>query len=32
MGKTYEMDELCTYIGNKDNRIWIAYSMRKDTN
>ncbi len=30
-GKTYEMDELCTYIGRKDNRIWIAYSIRKDT-
>ena len=30
-GKTYEMDELCTYIGNKDNRIWVAYSIRKDT-
>ena len=30
-GKTYELDELCTYIRNKNNRIWIAYSIRKDT-
>ena len=29
-GKTYEMDELCTYVRNKDSRIWIAYSIRKD--
>ena len=29
--KVYEMDELCTYVRNKDNRIWIAYSIRKDT-
>ena len=25
------MDEICTYIGNKNNRYWIAYSLRKDT-
>ncbi len=31
LGKCYEMDELCTYIRNKNNRIWIAYSIRKDT-
>jgi len=31
LGKVYEMDELCTYIRNKNNRIWIAYSIRKDT-
>ncbi len=31
LGKTYEMDELCTYVRNMDNRIWIAYSIRKDT-
>ncbi len=31
LGKHYEMDELCTYIRNKNNRIWIAYSIRKDT-
>ncbi len=30
-GKTYELDELCTYIRNKNNRIWIAYSIRKNT-
>ncbi|MEQ9263153.1 MAG: IS1 family transposase [Owenweeksia sp.] len=31
LGKTYEMDELCTYIGNKSRRMWIAYAIRKDT-
>lgn len=31
LNKTYEMDELCTYIGSKDNRIWIAYAIRTDT-
>ncbi len=30
-GKIYEMDELCTYIRHKGNRIWIAYIIRKDT-
>ncbi len=25
-GKTYEVDELCTYVGCKTNRIWIAYA------
>ena len=31
IGKSYEMDELCTYVGNKKNRIWIAYAIRQDT-
>ena len=31
MGKVYEVDELCTYIGNKNRKRWIAYSLRKDT-
>ena len=31
MGKEYEMDEMNTYIGNKKNRYWIAYAIRKDT-
>lgn len=22
----YEVDELCTFIGHKANRIWIAYA------
>ena len=26
LNQTYEVDELCTYIGNKSNRIWVAYS------
>lgn len=30
-GKIYELDELCSYIGYKENRIWIAYALRKDT-
>ena len=31
IGKMYEVDELCTYIGNKTRKRWIAYSLRKDT-
>lgn len=31
LGKEYEVDELCTYIGNKSVRRWIAYSLRRDT-
>ncbi|MEQ9262022.1 MAG: IS1 family transposase [Owenweeksia sp.] len=31
LNKEYEMDELCTYIGNKSRRMWIAYAIRKDT-
>lgn len=30
-GKEYEIDELCTYLGNKKKRIWITYALRKDT-
>jgi insertion element IS1 protein InsB len=30
-GKIYEVDELCTYIGNKKRKCWVAYSLRKDT-
>ena len=29
--KNYEMDELRTYIKNKNNRYWIVYAIRKDT-
>ena len=29
-GKIYEVDELCTYIGNKNRKLWVAYSLRKD--
>ncbi|NQY11229.1 MAG: IS1 family transposase [Flavobacteriales bacterium] len=31
VGKEYELDEMCTFIGNKSNRVWIAYTLRKDT-
>jgi len=30
-GKTYEVDELFTYVGNKDNRICVAYSNEPKT-
>ncbi|MNT05594.1 IS1 transposase [compost metagenome] len=29
--KSYELDELCTYIGNKSNRIWIAYAYCRES-
>lgn len=31
LGKTYQMDELCTFIGAKTNRYWVAYAVRTDT-
>lgn len=31
MGKCYEVDELCTYVGSKSKRRYIAYSLRIDT-
>lgn len=30
MNKTYEADELCTYVKNKKNKIWIACAMEKE--
>ncbi len=30
-GKTYEVDELFTYVGNKDNHICVAYSYEPKT-
>jgi insertion element IS1 protein InsB len=30
-GKKYQVDELFTYVGNKDNRICIAYSLEVET-
>jgi len=30
-GKEYEMDELCTYVKEKTNQVWVAYAIRKDT-
>lgn len=29
-GKEYELDEMSTYIGNKNKRRWIAYILRRD--
>ncbi len=31
LGKEYEVDELCTFVGKKTSRIWITYALRKDT-
>lgn len=31
MGKEYEMDELCTFVKEKSNLVWVAYAIRKDT-
>lgn len=30
LGKSYEVDELCTFIGSKSNRYWVAYALRKN--
>lgn len=30
-GKEYEMDEMCTYLGNKKRKIWIVYAICKKT-
>lgn len=29
--KSYEVDELCTYVGTKANRVWIAYAYCRET-
>lgn len=29
--KVFELDEMCTFVRKKENRIWIAYAIRKDT-
>ena len=26
-GRCYEVDELATYVGNKKNRVWVAYAI-----
>lgn len=26
-GRSYEVDELATYVGRKTNRVWVAYAM-----
>lgn len=30
-GKTYEVDEMCTYIRHKRNFIWLVYALEKDS-
>ncbi len=30
-GKTYEVDELNTFIGNKSRRIWVVCALERDT-
>ena len=30
-GKEYEVDEMRTYIGNKQRLYWVVYAMRRDT-
>jgi insertion element IS1 protein InsB len=30
-GKTYEVDEMCTYIGSKRNFIWLVYALDKNS-
>ena len=30
-GKTYEVDELCTYIRHKKNYIWLVYALEKSS-
>mgnify|MGYP001288020257 CR=1 FL=1 len=30
-GKTYEVDEMCTYIRRKRNYIWLVYALEKES-
>lgn len=30
-GKSYEVDEICTYIRHKQNFIWLVYALEKDS-
>jgi insertion element IS1 protein InsB len=30
-GKTYEVDEMCTYIRHKRNFIWLVYALEKNS-
>jgi insertion element IS1 protein InsB len=30
-GKTYEVDEMCTYIKHKRNLIWLVYALEKNS-
>lgn len=29
MGKEYEVDELCTYVGNKNKKIWLVCALER---
>ncbi|WP_282036624.1 IS1 family transposase [Saccharicrinis aurantiacus] len=31
IGKKYEVDELCTFVQNKENRMWVTIAIRCDT-
>jgi len=31
MGKEYEVDELCTYVGNKNKKIWLVCALERQT-
>lgn len=31
LDKSYEVDELCTYVGTKANRVWLAYAYCRKT-
>ncbi len=31
LGKTYEVDELCTFVKHKENRIWVVYALCRET-
>lgn len=30
-GKTYEVDEMCTYVRHKRNFIWLVYALEKNS-
>ncbi|WP_404812508.1 IS1 family transposase [Capnocytophaga canimorsus] len=30
-GKVYEVDEICTFVGNKQNKIWVVYALERST-
>lgn len=30
-GKSYEMDEMCFYVGNKTKKFWLAYAIERET-
>lgn len=31
MNKEYEVDELCTYVGSKSRKRWVAYALEKES-